>query len=64
MTARSGASGASRPGGMTRLSLFVRAEQLAALKAVQARDGVPVAEQIRRAIDAAVGRPAGVRRRA
>jgi hypothetical protein len=38
--------------GMVRISTFVRRDQLAALRATQDRDGVPVAEQIRRAIDA------------
>jgi hypothetical protein len=41
--------------GMTRVSLHLRDDQVAALKAKQDADGVPVAEQVRRALDAAIG---------
>jgi hypothetical protein len=41
--------------GMVRISTFVRRDQLAALKAMQDRDGVPVSEQIRRALDRELG---------
>jgi hypothetical protein len=41
--------------GMVRVSLFLRPEQLTRLRAVQDETGAPVAEQIRRAIDAALG---------
>ena len=37
---------------MVRISTFVRRDQLTALKVTQDRDGISVAEQIRRAIDA------------
>jgi hypothetical protein len=48
--------------GMTRISTFVRDDQIEALKARQERDGVPVSEQIRRALDAALGtKPSGRR---
>lgn len=46
---RAGAAG--RRGGKVRVSLFLRADQLAALRARQASLGVPIAEQIRRAVD-------------
>lgn len=41
--------------GMVRVSIFLRGDQLARLRAVQSDTGAPVAEQIRRAIDAALG---------
>ncbi len=41
--------------GMVRVSIFLRDDQLARLRAVQDDTGAPVAEQIRRAIDAALG---------
>jgi hypothetical protein len=41
--------------GMTRISLHLRDDQIAALKAKQDADGVPLAEQVRRALDAALG---------
>jgi len=41
--------------GMIRYSTFLRRDQLDRLRAVHAEQGVPVAEQIRRAIDAALG---------
>jgi Ribbon-helix-helix domain len=37
---------------MQRVALFIRPEQLEQLKAIQVKVGVPIAEQIRRAIDA------------
>jgi len=45
----------ARDDGMVRISTFVRRDQLAALKATQHRDGVPVSEQIRRALDRELG---------
>ncbi len=39
---------------MVRYSTFLRREQLARLRAIQVETGVPVAEQIRRAIDARI----------
>jgi hypothetical protein len=41
--------------GMVRVSIFLRHDQLARLRAEQDRTGAPVAEQIRRAIDATLG---------
>jgi len=41
--------------GMVRVSIFLRDDQRARLRAVQDDTGAPVAEQIRRAIDAALG---------
>jgi len=41
--------------GMVRYSAFLRRDQLEQLRAVHEAQGVPVAEQIRRAIDAALG---------
>ena len=41
--------------GMVRVSLFLRRDQLDALRAQQHRTGVVQAEQIRRALDAALG---------
>ena len=43
-----------RGGGMVRYSTFLRRDQLARLRAIQVETGVPVAEQIRRAIDARI----------
>ena len=40
---------------MVRYSTFLRPDQLARLRALQVETGVPVAEQIRRAIDARIG---------
>jgi hypothetical protein len=40
--------------GMVRYSTFLRRDQLARLRAIQVETGVPVAEQIRRAIDARI----------
>ena len=42
-------------GGMVRYSTFLRGDQLAALRARHEQTGVPVAEQIRRAVDATLG---------
>jgi hypothetical protein len=42
-------------GAMVRISTFVREDQLARLRQIQEAQGVPVAEQIRRALDAALG---------
>jgi hypothetical protein len=39
---------------MVRYSTFLRRDQLARLRAIQVETGVPVAEQIRRAIDARI----------
>lgn len=51
--------------GMVRYAVFLRPDQLAALRAAQERSGVPAAEQIRRALDAALGtKPARKRGRA
>lgn len=55
------AKGKRKAIGMTRVSLHLRDDQLAALKAKQDADGVPVAEQVRRAIDAAMGTRKGGR---
>ena len=41
--------------GMVRYSTFLRHDQLAKMRAIQVSDGVPVAEQIRRALDSALG---------
>jgi hypothetical protein len=41
-------------GGMVRYSTFLRRDQLVRLRAIQVETGVPVAEQIRRAIDARI----------
>jgi hypothetical protein len=41
--------------GMTRVSVHLRDDQVAALKARQEAEGVPAAEQVRRALDAALG---------
>jgi hypothetical protein len=41
--------------GLVRYSTFLRRDQLEQMRAVQEARGVPVAEQIRRAIDAALG---------
>jgi hypothetical protein len=41
--------------GMVRVSLFLRRDQVDALRAQQQRTGVVQAEQIRRALDAALG---------
>ena len=40
--------------GMVRYSTFLRRDQVARLKAIHVETGVPVAEQIRRAIDARI----------
>jgi len=41
--------------GMVRYSTFLRRDQLERLRATYEQTGAPVAEQIRRAIDAALG---------
>lgn len=41
--------------GMVRYSTFLRPDQLDRMRAKQAEQGVTVAEQIRRALDAALG---------
>ena len=60
--------GKSKPGrtgaGMVRYSTFLRPDQLEALRAQYERAGVTPAEQIRRALDAALGTKPGARRRA
>ena len=55
-----------RDQGMVRVSLFLRRDQIDALKAEQGRVGVVQAEQIRRAIDAALGlkKPSALQKRA
>jgi hypothetical protein len=40
---------------MVRISTFLRENQIEALRANQQRTGVPVSEQIRRALDSALG---------
>jgi hypothetical protein len=54
-----------RDQGMVRVSLFLRRDQIDALRAQQERVGVVQAEQIRRAIDAALGlkKPSPLRKR-
>lgn len=47
--------GKAAAAGMERYSTFLRADQLARMRQIQAAQGVPVAEQIRRALDAALG---------
>ena len=47
--------GKGKATGMKRISTFLRMDQIEALQATQERDGIPVAEQIRRALDAALG---------
>jgi len=42
-------------GGMARYTAFLRWDQIAALRERHARTGVPASEQIRRALDAALG---------
>jgi hypothetical protein len=51
MAQKRGGSGES----MTRVSAFLRRDQVARLRERQRELGIPVAEQIRRAIDAALG---------
>jgi len=51
-------------GGMVRYAVFLRPDQLVALRAAQQRSGVPASEQIRRALDAALGPKPAARRRA
>jgi hypothetical protein len=41
--------------GMVRYSTFLRRDQLEQMRTVQEAQGIPMAEQIRRAIDAALG---------
>ena len=41
--------------GMVRYSTFLRRDQLEQMRSVQEVQGIPVAEQIRRSIDAALG---------
>ena len=41
--------------GMTRVSVHLRIDQVAALKARQESEGIPAAEQVRRALDVALG---------
>jgi hypothetical protein len=50
--------------GKVRYSAFLRPDQIEALRAAQERSGVPVSEQIRRALDAALGTKPAPRRRA
>jgi len=60
-----GRAKARRPtGGMVRYSTFLRPDQLEALRTMQDRTGVTVAEQIRRALDAAMGTKPAARGRA
>jgi len=47
---------------MARISTFLREDQIEALRANQERTGVPVSEQIRRALDAALGTKPAQRR--
>jgi hypothetical protein len=48
---------------MRRYAVFLRRDQLGALKTEQARTGAPASELIRRAIDAALGTTPRARRR-
>jgi hypothetical protein len=49
------AKGGKQRAGLVRYTTHLRADQIEALREVQGRDGVPAAEQIRRALDAALG---------
>jgi hypothetical protein len=49
---------------MVRYSTFLRQDQIEALRAVYERHGVTPAEQIRRALDVALGTKPSARRRA
>ena len=48
--------------GMVRVSVFLRRDQVDALRSRQQRTGVVQAEQIRRALDAALGLKSGAQR--